>query len=212
MLLRQATLASSFSNTGEPMHKRMPVTALVLASALALTACAPPGESEPVPSLTAPHSASQTPSVGDVVVPEPNMTHPSPWSMANRPYRMLDGTYVLVSPRQALPKPVRTDIEKRLASIAPAMYGASKDEAESTWTAFSRLAAQIRDETGRPVVIFSMTVVPSSGLARWVHFGGTARENIPSYDSIPGGEMTAQEYEAKVFERSNESFFDVFFR
>lgn len=183
-----------------------------VALALALASCASPGASEPVSSPTGAVSGSQTPSVGDVVTPEPNYTAPPSWSTANRPYSMLDGSYVLVSPRHPLPDSVRADIEQRLASIMPVPSGGTEAEADASWTAFSRLAAQVRDETGRPVVIFTMTVVPSSGLARWVHFGGTARENIPSYDSIPGGDMTAEEYEAAVFARSNESFFDVFYR
>lgn len=183
-----------------------------VALALALTACASPGAPEPVSSPTEAVSGSQTPSVGDVVTPEPDYTAPPSWSTANRPYKMLDGTYILVSPRQSFPEAVRADIEQRLAAITPAMSGASESEVNAAWDAFSRLASQVRDETGRPIVIFTMTAVPSSGLARWVHFGGTARENIPSYDSIPGADMTIEEYEAAVFARSNESFFEVFYR
>lgn len=194
------------------MRKRMLLAAPAVALALVLTACTSPGTPEPLSSPTEAVSGSQTPSVGDVVTPEPDYTPPPSWSTANRPYRLLDGTYVLVSPRQPFPESVRADIEKRLADITPALSGATPDEIDATWTSFSRLASQLRDETGRPVVIFTMTVVPSSGLARWVHFGGTARENIPSYDSIPGAEMTVEEYEAAVFARSNESFFDVFYR
>lgn len=194
------------------MRKRMLIAAPAVALALALTSCAYPGTPEPVSSPTEAVSGSQTPSVGDVVTPTPGETAPPSWSTANRPYKLLNGTYVLVSPRQPFPESVRADIEQRLATITPTMSGATVDEADASWTAFSRLASQVRDETGRPIVIFTMTVVPSSGLARWVHFGGTARENIPSYDTIPGGDMTIEEYEAAVFARSNESFFDVFYR
>lgn len=184
----------------------------VLALGLALTACGSPGAPEPISTPTEAPSDAQSPSVGDVVTPEPDAGPLPGWSSAERPYKMLDGTYVLVAPRQPLPENVRGDIEARLAEIAPAPSGADPRDVEATWGAFSRLAAQLRDETGRAVIIFTNTAVPSSGLARWVHFGGTARENIPSYESVPGGSVTVEEYQKAVFDRSNESFFDVFYR
>lgn len=188
-------------------------TLLAASLALVLTACSAPSPPTPSPQLTGPSSSSQPPSVGDVVVPDPSETPPSAWSTANRPYEMLDGTYILVSPREPLPAAVRADVEARLAAITPALSGASAAEAEAAWAAFSHLAAQVRNETGRPVIIIALTTVPSTGLPRWVHFGGTTRENILPYGDIPvEGIATAEEYGAKVFERSNESFFEVFYR
>lgn len=125
---------------------------------------------------------------------------------------MLDGTYVLVSPKKPFPENVRADIEKRLADIEPVLSGADPDQTEKAWDAFSRLAQQLRDETGRAVIIFTNTTVPATGLPRWVHFGGTLRENIPAFQDIPGGEMPFDEYEKRVFEKSNQDFFDVFYR
>lgn len=194
------------------MRKQVLLAAPVAALLLVLTACTPPGTLEPETSPSGAVSASPEPSVGDVVTPDPAAPSIPSWSTEDRPYKMLDGTYVLVSPKKPFPENVRADIEKRLADIEPVLSGADTEKTDETWDAFSRLAQQLRDETGRAVIIFTNTTVPATGLPRWVHFGGTLRENIPAFQDIPGGEMPFDEYEKRVFEKSNQDFFDVFYR
>ena len=206
------TLTSSSSNTGETMRRLALLTVPTVALLLALTGCTPPGTLEPQTSPSEAATASPEPSVGDEVTPDPTAPPIPSWSKENRPYKMLDNTYVLVSPREPLPENVRSDIEKRLANIEPVLSDSDPARVEATWDAFARFAQQLTEETGRAVIVFTNTAVPASGLPRWVHFGGTARENIPSYLDVPGDGVTFEQYENRVFERSNRDFFDVFYR
>jgi hypothetical protein len=125
---------------------------------------------------------------------------------------MRDGTFVLVAPGVPLPESARLDMEARVAAVTPATLEDSPEVVDAVFSNFSRLAQTLRSETGRAVVIIAHTVLPSTGRDRWVHFGGTARENIPAPESLTGTEVTVEEYQEKVFERSNEDYFDVFIR